>query len=470
MAEVALVTPAPNRDAGLVAALEEGLLTCVHCGLCLPACPTYRILGDENDSPRGRLYLLRAQLEGREGGSGARRMHLGRCLGCRACETVCPAGVPYGALLERERADRLQGRPAAARWGRAVLWMLTGRGIGRFLCAGLRLIRGAGAARWAGRVIAGRAGLAARLLDATRPRSGALRRLVSAPATVSSPTASPDVSRPGEGQDAPGTAPRSYALLEGCVMRGLFGHVHEASRAALSEGGFTERSAPRQSCCGALHAHAGHLSRARQLAKRNIAAFEADDADYIVADAAGCGAALRQYREWLEDDPRWADAAARFSDRVRDVMELVAEGADTGGSGAQSTSRCPAGSTGELDSQGSAPRVGYDAPCHLLHAQRVDSAPFVALRARTGLEMEPLPSSSDCCGGAGLYNLFHSGLSARILERKVDEIRAGRYDAVATGNPGCIMQIGAGLYAAGLAIPVVHPVELLRSAGLGLDS
>jgi glycolate oxidase iron-sulfur subunit len=193
------------------------------------------------------------------------------------------------------------------------------------------------------------------------------------------------------------------------------------------------------------------------MAKRNIEAFETGGAEYIVADAAGCGAALREYGGWFSDDPTWAEAAARFSDRVRDVMELVAEDAGT-------RSRTPTASTLETDPTSRAPRIAYDAPCHLLHAQRVDSAPLLGVRDETGLDLEPLPSSSDCCGGAGLYNLFHSELSVRVLERKVEEIRAGRYDAVATGNPGCIMQIGAGLDAAGVTIPVVHPVELLNGS------
>jgi glycolate oxidase iron-sulfur subunit len=192
------------------------------------------------------------------------------------------------------------------------------------------------------------------------------------------------------------------------------------------------------------------MDRARELARRNIAAFERGGAHYIVADAAGCGAALRAYPLWLAGDPDWTRAAERFATRVRDVMELLAE---TPPAAAAPRSTPPSGPR--------SPRIAYDAPCHLLHAQRIDSAPHVAVRSMSGIDMEPLPSSSDCCGGAGLYNLFHGTLSDRILERKVEEIRAGGYDAVATGNPGCMMQIGAGLRAAGLKIPVVHPVELL---------
>ncbi len=440
--------------------LEEwgGLLTCVHCGLCLPACPTYQVLGEENDSPRGRLHLIRVRMEGREVGESARRRHLGACLGCRACETVCPAGVPYGALLEQERERLLEPRPVRAWLGRLTLGSLTGRGVGRLLYTALRMIRGAGVARWAAGLFPGRIGLAARLLDATRPgprsrRTGASGRPGSRTARSGRPTARPG--RPAA-RAAAGPAPSaSYTLLEGCVMRGLFRHVHESSRRALDASGCREIRAPRQGCCGALHAHAGHMERARELARRNIAAFEGAGDGYIVVDAAGCGAALREYPAWLADDPGWARAAERLATRVRDVMELLAEMSRT------SAAPRPAAPRTTPPSGSRSPRIAYDAPCHLLHAQRVDSAPRTAVRSMTGVEMEPLPSSSDCCGGAGLYNLFHTALSGRILERKVEEIRAGGYDAVATGNPGCIMQIGAGLRAAGLKIPVVHPVELL---------
>lgn len=426
----------------------EGLLTCVHCGLCLPACPTYQILAEENDSPRGRLYLIRARIEGREASQGARRTHLGHCLGCRACETVCPAGVPYGALLEEERENLLESRPFRAWLGRVALGALTGRGIARLLYAALRLLRGVGVARWAAGLFPGRVGLTARLLEATRPQS---RSAVAGASGRPAP-------RVPAGPSGPAVA-ASYTLLEGCVMRGLFQHVHESSRRALDASGYREIPVSRQGCCGALHAHAGYMEVARGLARRNIAAFERGEARYIVADAAGCGAALREYPRWLARDPDWVRAAERFASRVRDVMELLAEPAEP------ASARSREISAGIRPAGARPTRVAYDAPCHLLHAQRVDAAPRAAVRAAAGIEMEPLPSSSDCCGGAGLYNLFHTALSGRILERKVEEIRAGGYDAVATGNPGCIMQIGAGLRAAGLTIPVVHPVELLASDG-----
>jgi glycolate oxidase iron-sulfur subunit len=219
------------------------------------------------------------------------------------------------------------------------------------------------------------------------------------------------------------------------------------------------------------------MEQARELARRNIAAFEPGGSDYVVADAAGCGAALRDYPGWLAGDPGWAPAAGRFAARVRDVMELLAEtprprsahrpvtASDPRSRGLRSPDLAP----NPRSPGAGTPRIAYDAPCHLLHAQRVDSAPRDAVRAMAGIEMESLESSTDCCGGAGLYNLFHTSLSNHILERKVEEIRAGAYEAVATGNPGCIMQIGAGLRAAGSRVPVVHPVQLLALEGVWAD-
>lgn len=435
----------------------RGLLTCVHCGLCLPACPTYQVLGEENDSPRGRLYLIRARVEGRENDQGARRTHLGHCLGCRACEPVCPAGVPYGALLEREREALLESRPVRAWLARLPLAALTGRRVGDFVYAGLRLLRGLGAARWIGGWAPGRVGLAARLLDVTRPEPRAAappgrgwRRTPGVAATSTDSVSSSDIPR----STLPGSAPAGrYALLEGCVMRGLFGHVHEATRSALSASGYREVRVTRQSCCGALHAHAGYMERAREMARHNIAAFERGRSDYVVTDAAGCGAALRDYPGWLARDPDWMPAAEGFAARVRDVTELLA-------GASRSRPAVPDGAP-PSPSDPPSPKIAYDAPCHLLHAQGVEAAPLASVRAMAGIDMEPLASATDCCGGAGLYNLFHTSLSTRILDRKLKEIRAGGYEMVATGNPGCIMQIGAGLRAAGSSVRVVHPVELL---------
>ncbi|MFQ5746072.1 MAG: (Fe-S)-binding protein [Gemmatimonadota bacterium] len=430
----------PSPAAAHLIEAHEDLLACVHCGFCLPVCPTYDVTGDENDGPRGRISLMRAAAEARARPAGVFARHIDRCLGCRACESACPAGVRFGLLLERARADRasfsLRSRLGSA-LERAVLAALTGRRLSRIVYGGARLLRGAPGVRFLARRAPGRAGRAAAFLAATRPPGW--RR--------------PAATEAGPSPSVPPGAP-SFVLLEGCVMRGLFAHVHASARRALAAWGFIETAAPGQGCCGALHAHAGRPEEARRLARRNIEAFERSGARWIVADSAGCGAALRDYASWLERDEAWSDRAESLATRVRDVTELVADGFGPS-----------AGAQGRGPALRPVPgRAAYDAPCHLLHGQGVREAPLEALRRVPGLDVESLPSSERCCGGAGTYNLKRPGLSERVLSAKLDEIAAAKVDWIVTGNPGCIMQIGAGLGSRGLATPVLHPIELLDRA------
>jgi len=406
----------------------EDLLSCVHCGFCLPACPTYEILGEENDSPRGRIYLMRALAEGRIGVEDAFSSHVNRCLGCRACETACPAGVRYGSLLEKAR-ERTLSESTGGRFADFVLGVLTGRRTSRLAYALARLARKFRLAEFGARFAPGRTGLASGMIAATGRSAGMTG------SASSGPLADPL---------CPGTR-ETYALLEGCVMSGLYSHVHDATRRTLKRRGHSERPASGQECCGALHAHAGRLDAARALARRNIEAFERSGARIIVTDSAGCGAAMRDYPEWLRAEPGWRRRAEALAERVRDVSELLAGSADP------------------VSPAGNGPRVAYDAPCHLLHAQGIRDAPLEALAA-SGYSVERLQSWERCCGGAGLYNLQQPELSGRILERKVEEVREGGYDVVATGNPGCMMFLGAGLKRAGLVVNVVHPVELVDQA------
>lgn len=418
---------------------DELLSACVHCGFCVPVCPTWDILREENDSPRGRLYLMRAEADGRVDPSGAFSVHLGRCLGCRACESVCPAGVPYGHLLERARA-RIPVRPMARRRERWLLRALTDPGVGKFTYAAARFLRSVGIAGALGPLLPGKAGQSLRLLAATRPVFG------HAPA-VSAVTAADD-------SQSSGSDVATYALLTGCVMDGLFAHVHAATRRTLAAIGHREIEAPEQVCCGALHAHAGLLEEAREQARLNIEAFERTDCDWIITNSAGCGAGLRDYPAWFADEPEWRERAEALSERVRDVTEILA--AELGRVG---ESRGTAGDMPILEG-----RVGYDAPCHLHHGQGVREEPLDVLRAMPGLEVEALPSSDRCCGGAGMYNLEHPDLAARVRAPKLAEVQRGGFDWIATGNPGCIMYLGAGLMRSGDHTPVVHPVELVDRA------
>lgn len=427
----------PGQASGVT---DELLAACVHCGFCVPVCPTWDLLREENDSPRGRLYLMRAEAEGRVDPAGAFSVHMDRCLGCRACESVCPAGVPFGHLLERARA-RIPPRPRARRRERWFLAGLTDPGVARFTYAIGRFARDTGIAKALGRWLPGRPGQVLRLLAASRPTW--------APVESTEPAGSADspahVDSHHEGEIA-----GSYVLLTGCVMEGLFAHVHAATRRALSIAGFREIDCPEQACCGALHAHAGLLDEARELARQNIVAFERVECDWIVTDSAGCGAGLDDYPAWFEDEPEWRDRAEALSKRACDVTELLA---------------AALGSSGEPpEAGGLAGQVGYDAPCHLRHGQGVAEEPIEVLRAIPGLEVEALPSSDRCCGGAGSYNLSQPDLAALVRAPKLGEMRRGGFDWIATGNPGCIMYLGAGLLRAGDRTPVVHPVELVDRA------
>jgi glycolate oxidase iron-sulfur subunit len=444
-------TKAHSADVGSVGILpgvsDDLLAGCVHCGFCVPVCPTWDILREENDSPRGRLYLMRAEEEGRLDASGAFTIHMGRCLGCRACETVCPAGVPYGHLLERARS-RIPVPPVTRKVRDWVLGLLASPGT-HWVYGVARFFRGFGLATLLGRVLPGGMGRAFRLLDATRPRLGHRAG------------AEPGPSRPSSARGSP-EAP--YVLLVGCVMEGLFGHVHAATRRTLSTVGFREVDAPDQVCCGALHAHTGRMTEARRLARMNIAAFEAAPEAWIVSDSAGCGAALRDYPAWMERDTEWRDRAIAVAGRVRDVTELLAEALDSEAAVAADVEA----DAGPGTSRGRLPgRVGYDAPCHLHHGQGVTEQPLAVLQAVADLHAEPLPSSERCCGGAGLYNLVEPELAGLVAEPKLEEVGRGDYDWIATGNPGCIMYMAAGLRKSGIRVPVVHPVELVDLAWHG---
>ncbi len=441
-----------------LATSDDLLRACVHCGFCLSVCPTYRVLGEENDSPRGRLFLMRAVAEGQLEVGDAFQLHIDRCLGCLACEPACPAGVQYGTLLEAARADLAGRGRGPGRVGRMLLGLLASDRWRPLVLAAARLLRATRLPTLAGKLLRGPAGLPARLLSATAPAPFPAPGPRAGLASAGAPFPRPDLGdreprhasgfrrETGEGDHGSRFDTRpSYALLEGCVMRGLFGHVHAASRRTLAAGGYREIEAPGQSCCGALHAHAGDMTTARRLARRNIAAFETAEADWVAVDSAGCGQALREYPRWLEAEPEWAPRALRLSSRSRDVTELLVE--------------APRPIRGQLSG-----RVGYDAPCHLTHGQGVRESPLRLLATIDQLDAMPLPSAERCCGGAGLYNLNRPRLSADVLSPKLAEIRAAKLDWVATGNPGCIMQIGAGLTGDRLAPKVVHPVELLDRA------
>jgi glycolate oxidase iron-sulfur subunit len=414
------------------------LASCVHCGFCLQSCPTYVVTGDEADSPRGRIVLMQRLAAGTLTPADPHlRHHLDRCLGCRACEPVCPSAVEYGPALEHVKTVLANERPPTST-ARVILHLIARPALRRLLFGAARLVRPV--AGW----LAGwsRPGFLAGMLTgstAWRPdgsRDRAIDRATNG-------------RRSGRGD---------VAVFLGCVQRELFGHVNAAAARTLTANGYAVRDVPQQGCCGALHAHAGQLAAARTLARQNVRAFAAHEEATVVATAAGCGAMLRAYGTLLADDPL-ADDARRFAARVQDVTELLAD------AGPMAGAPIPLA-------------VAYDAPCHLLHVQRVADPPRAVLAAVPGLRIVPHTEADTCCGSAGLYSLTQQRLSRTILERKLAALAVAQPDVVVTGNPGCAMHLAAGLRASGQAVAVAHPVEILDAsyarAGLydapGVDS
>jgi glycolate oxidase iron-sulfur subunit len=429
-----------DKLASLLDANSEKLLTCVHCGLCLQACPTYRVLGNENDSPRGRIYLMRGLAEGKLSLGNSFTRHIDLCLGCRACETACPSGVPYGQLLEASRVEiaraRAKDRPLSTAPEKFILTQVFTRPrlLGALMWVA-RVLRNSGLARLAfdTKLVGGRARFALALLLASR---SPLYRRAGGQATLGAAKASGSNLR--------------VALLRGCVMEGLFAEANRATERVMTHYGCEVVEAEGQACCGALHAHAGEIESAKELARRNIEAFSANASDRIIVNSAGCGAAMKEYDRLLADDPEYAAKARQFSKKVRDLFEFLVEmGLEPPGSSVRR-------------------RIAYDAPCHLIHAQRIISAPIDVLKLIPGVTLTPLEGYESCCAGAGIYNMQHPELSQEILTKKMRCIAESGADTVATPNPVCIMQIGAGALLAGLGIEVIHPIELLDAAcGVG---
>lgn len=417
----------------------DKLTACVHCGLCLSVCPTYVQLGDENDSPRGRLYLMRAVAEGRLDIGDTFERHIDCCLGCRACETACPSGVRYGSLLEQARGQIVQARSSR----KSVLDRILAFVLNRIFTSPARLHWLLAPARWA------RGSQLLRLLAASKdaladaPGFGKAIALLqsTAPVLLDQAAMSP---RPET--SASNRAVR-VELFAGCVMRELFRHTNDATAKVLKANGWNVGYAPEQVCCGALHAHAGYLETARLLAKKNIDLFQkAGDNAPIITNSAGCGAMLKQYGELLEDDPEYRDRAERLSLRVRDVCEFLAKEGFEPGPRALSL------------------RVSLDHPCHLYHGQRIKTDPIEVVRKLKGIQFVPLPDAESCCGSAGIYNLLHPELADRILDGKLDQIRETGAEILLTGNPGCLMHIASGIARRNLPTKVIHPIELIAAS------
>jgi glycolate oxidase iron-sulfur subunit len=412
---------------------QELIDACVHCGFCLPTCPTYVLWGEEMDSPRGRIVLMNDGLAPGSRMSDEMVTHLDRCLGCMACVTACPSGVQYDRLIEavRPQVERNHRRSLPERALRQMVFALFPHPARlRALLPLLALARRLGVNQLAtGSTVRRRL-----------PRLAALARL--APATRVrrvDPLPKRALARgPRRGR---------VAILQGCVQRVLFPDVNRATVGVLRAEGYDVivPAAPR--CCGALHLHAGEERGARTLARRTIAALE--ECDVIAVNAAGCGSAMKDYGLLLEDDPRWGERARAFAARVRDVTEVLA--------GAEPVARrhpLPL-------------RVAYHDACHLAHAQRVREQPRAVLRSIPGLEIVEPAEWEVCCGSAGLYNVLQPDAAAALGHRKAENLLATGAQAIAAGNPGCALQITSHLAAMGRLLPVFHPVELLWASMRG---
>ncbi|MEM1453258.1 MAG: heterodisulfide reductase-related iron-sulfur binding cluster [Planctomycetota bacterium] len=412
-------------------------LDCIHCGLCLTTCPTYQLTGSETSSPRGRIHLMRAVAEGRHEPDAAFEDEMGFCLVCRHCESVCPAGVEFGAMMEFTRGSLKERRPPGP-LARVARWVGFGqilpKRIGlRAAALGLRAVQALRLDR-----------LAAPLLGV---RGEVLRHM-------------PRVPSARDRRPLPGVTPatgerRGTALvLEGCVMPELFGRVNRAVASTLAATGLEVRTARNHVCCGALHAHNGEIAGAEDLARSTIERFDAVDPDArIVVDSAGCGAHMREYDRLLANDPEWRDRAAAFSRRVVDYSEEMSR--------PDAIERL----RGALSERhGIAGPVTWDDPCHLCHGQGVTQQPRALLDLVPGLERVDMQAADSCCGSAGIYSVLRPHDSLAVLEPKLDHLAATGARTLVTANPGCHQQWQIGIGRAGAGVEVLHLAEVLERA------
>jgi glycolate oxidase iron-sulfur subunit len=452
---------------------------CIHCGFCLPTCPTYAVLGVEMDSPRGRIYQMQAVAEGRMEVSPEFVDHMYCCLGCRACETACPSGVQFGKLIEAAReqiqlevahrppvngqAKRGETEEPLARGdedyplhtdlpGTPALETLTERLLRRFFFDIVLPSRLVTSLVFAGLKVYQRSGL-----QSLAHRTGLIDLANALPTPLQGQLKMPEELMPPASGDllprllpeiTPASGRRRYRVgfISGCIMDQVFRDINEASIRVLAANGCEVITPPQQHCCGALHVHAGEADQGRRLARHNIDVFEPYNCDVIIINSAGCGSNLKEYGHLLRDDPAYADRGQAFSAKVKDISEFLA--------------------SIELNQDmGEVSRtVAYHDACHLVHGQKIKQQPRQLLQTIPGITMVNLKESDWCCGSAGIYNITNQEMASTLLERKMNNIGATGASVIATGNPGCMMQIALGARERGMEIDVVHPIQLLDEA------
>jgi glycolate oxidase iron-sulfur subunit len=407
---------------------------CVHCGFCLPACPTYQSWGQEMDSPRGRIYLMKAQSDGRVPLSDTLVQHFDRCLGCLACVSACPSGVKYDVLIEQTRAQIEERHPRA--WGerlfRSLLFALFPYPARLRWLGWLQLSYQWSGVRWLARqlglfrVLPARAGQ----LDALAPSLSPAQLLDRVPAFTA----------------ALGPRRRRVALLAGCVQSVYFPEVNRATLRVLSAEGCDVHVPAKLGCCGALSLHAGREEEAQRFARLAIAQLEREEVDAIVVNAAGCGSAMKHWSRLLGSDAGWRTRAERIEAKIKDVSEFLAELGPV------------------APRQKIALRVAYHDACHLSHGQKLRAEPRALLRAIPGVELVDVPDAEQCCGSAGIYNLLEPESARQIGRRKAENILSVKPELLVSANPGCTLQIQSQLGAAGANIRTAHIVQLLDAS------
>ncbi|MBZ5534781.1 MAG: glycolate oxidase subunit GlcF [Acidobacteriia bacterium] len=411
---------------------------CVHCGFCLPTCPTYALWGEEMDSPRGRLYLMKMASEGQIGMTDTFVTHIDRCLGCMACVPACPSGVQYDKLIEATRAQIERRYPRSffeRAFRRLIFEIFPYPSRMRLLLIPALIYQKSGLQR------------ISRSIGLTRLMPSSLRTMEAL---------LPELSLKSLRQDgvthlpAQGPVRRKVGLLTGCVQSIFFAHVNAATARVLAAEGCEVLIPREQGCCGALMVHAGQEEESLKLARRVIDVFDRMEVDTIVINAAGCGSTMKEYGHLLRDDPQYAERARALSAKCKDISEVLAE----------LPARAPRHSISL--------RVGYHDSCHLQHAQGVRNQPRAVLRTIPGLELIDLPDAAICCGSAGIYNLVEADTARQLGDRKVQHLLSTGAQMVVSGNPGCLLQLRGGLQRAGREMPVVHMIELVDASIRGI--
>jgi glycolate oxidase iron-sulfur subunit len=432
----------------------EILTNCMHCGLCLPTCPTYAITGLEKSSPRGRIRLIKAVADGELAITDGFVREMNFCLDCQACETACPAGVKYGALVEAAREQIARGGHESffTRMTKKVMmeWAFMKQSRLKFVARFMRLYESTGL-KWI-LVRTGVLRIFSKKLDAIQPLSPSISRRFSSDEL-------PEVTLPV------GRPRYRVGFLTGCIMDVAFADVNMDTVRLLLHHDCAVVVPKGQACCGSLQAHNGGIEAAREMAKNNIRLFDREDLDFIVLNSAGCGAFMKEYGHLFADDPEWGQRAERVSKKTKDLTEFLMEtGYWPHGQGEQHAGTTLQGTSSNVPGAFVGKRISYHDACHLVHTQKISVQPRELMKRVSGIDFVELSEASWCCGSAGIYNIVRYEDSMKMLDRKVENIQKIQPDIIVTGNPGCMLQIQHGLRQKGMNVELMHTATFLWRA------